>query len=105
VVVKRLRLAGLHIPKLVAPAGHDLRAGLVHGLVSIPDGLAAGLLAGLNPVAGLYGYRFGTLAGALATSSAVMSVQGTGAMAVIISDIPDYTPDLTRRRPWPRSAS
>jgi SulP family sulfate permease len=88
VVVKRLRLPGLRIPKLVAPAGNDLRAGLVHGLVSIPDGLAAGLLAGLNPVAGLYGYLFGTLAGALATSSAVMSVQGTGAMAVIISDIP-----------------
>ena len=60
----------------------------MHGLVSIPDGLAAGLLAGLNPVAGLYGYLFGTLAGALATSSVLMSVQATGAMAVIIADIP-----------------
>lgn len=57
-------------------------------MVSIPDGLAAGLLAGLNPVAGLYGYLFGTLAGALSTSSALMSVQGTGAMAVIIADTP-----------------
>ncbi len=66
----------------------DLRAGLVHGLVSVPDGLASGLLAGLNPVAGLYGYLFGTLAGAFATSSALMSVQGTGAMAVIIADTP-----------------
>lgn len=67
---------------------HDLRAGLVLGLVSVPDGLAAGLLAGLNPLAGLYGYLFGTLAGALATSSVVMSVQATGAMAVIIADVP-----------------
>ena len=75
-------------PKLARPSGKDVRAGLVHGLVSIPDGLAAGLLAGLNPVAGLYGYLFGTLAGALATSSALMSVQATGAMAVIIADIP-----------------
>lgn len=58
------------------------------GLVSVPDGLAAGLLAGLNPVAGLYGYLFGTLAGALTTSSVLMSVQGTGAMSVIIADIP-----------------
>ncbi len=73
---------------LPRPSTSDLRAGLVHGLVSVPDGLAAGLLAGLSPVAGLYGYLFGTLAGALATSSALMSVQGTGAMAVIIADTP-----------------
>ena len=83
-----LRLPSFRRPKLVPPSGNDVRAGLVHGLVSIPDGLAAGLLAGLNPVAGLYGYLFGTLAGAVATSSALMSVQATGAMAVIIADIP-----------------
>lgn len=86
--MKVLRPPSFPRPKLVPPSGKDLRAGLVHGLVSIPDGLAAGLLAGLNPVAGLYGYLFGTLAGALATSSALMSVQATGAMAVIIADIP-----------------
>ena len=71
--------------------GADVRAGLVHGLVSVPDGLAAGLLAGLNPVSGLYGYLFGTLAGAVATGSALMSVQATGAMAVIIADTPGLT--------------
>jgi SulP family sulfate permease len=65
----------------------DLRAGLVLGLVSVPDGLAAGLLAGLSPLAGLYGYLFGTFAGALTTSSVVMSVQATGAMAVVIADV------------------
>lgn len=73
-----------------ASAG-DVRAGLVLGLVSVPDGLAAGLLAGLSPLAGLYGYLFGTFAGALSTSSVVMSVQGTGAMAVIIADVPGLT--------------
>ena len=67
------------------PSAADLRAGLVHGLVSVPDGLATGLLAGLNPIAGLYGYLFGTLAGALTTSSALMSVQATGAMSVIVA--------------------
>ncbi len=66
----------------------DLGAGLVLGLESVPDGLAAGLLAGVNPVAGLYGYLVGTLAGALATSSVFMSVQATGAMSVIIADVP-----------------
>lgn len=82
---RRWRAARAAVP------AHDLRAGLVLGLVSVPDGLAAGLLAGLNPLAGLYGYLFGTLAGALVTSSAIMSVQGTGAMAVIISDVPGLT--------------
>ncbi|MFW2333741.1 SulP family inorganic anion transporter, partial [Ilumatobacter sp.] len=34
-------------------------SGLVLGVESVPDGLAAGLLAGVNPVAGLYSYMFG----------------------------------------------
>jgi sulfate permease, SulP family len=63
-------------------------AGVTLGLVSVPDGLAMGLLAGLSPVAGLYGYLVGTVAGALATSSVLMSVQATGAMAVLIADVP-----------------
>lgn len=58
------------------------------GVESVPDGLAAGLLAGVNPVFGLYGYLMGTLAGAFATGSLFMSVQVTGAMAVTISDVP-----------------
>ncbi len=77
--------------KKLRDVGQDARAGLVHGLVSVPDGLAAGLLAGLSPVAGLYAYLFGMAAGALTTSSVLMSVQATGAMAVIISDVPEVT--------------
>jgi len=72
-------------------ARKDLVAGIVLGVESIPDGLAAGLLAGVNPVYGLYGYLFGTIGGAVATSSAFMAVQATGAMAVIISDVPAVT--------------
>jgi sulfate permease, SulP family len=67
----------------------DVTAGVTLGLVSVPDGLAMGLLAGLNPVAGLYGYLVGTVAGAVATSSVLMSVQATGAMAVLIADVPE----------------
>lgn len=66
----------------------DIGAGTVLGLVSVPDGLAAGLLAGLNPLAGLYGYLVGTVAGALSTSSVFMCVQATGAMAVVMADVP-----------------
>ncbi len=66
----------------------DAIAGLVLGVESIPDGLAAGLLAGVNPLSGLYAYMFGTLGGSLSTSSAFMAVQATGAMAIIIADVP-----------------
>lgn len=76
-----------HVPGR-STLGKDLGAGAVLGLVSVPDGLASGLLAGVNPVAGLYGYLFGTAAGAVVTSSVFMSVQGTGAMAVVIADVP-----------------
>lgn len=69
----------------------DTRAGIVLGVESIPDGLAAGVLAGVNPVFGLYGYLFGTLGGALATGSVFMSVQATGAMSVMIADVPTVT--------------
>jgi len=62
-------------------------AGLVLGVESVPDGLAAGLLAGLNPVAGLYSYLYGLAAGALFTSTTFMAIQGTGAMAIIVADV------------------
>lgn len=62
-------------------------AGLVLGVESVPDGLAGGLLAAVNPVSGLYGYMIGTFTGALFTSSAFMAVQATGAMAIVIADV------------------
>ena len=62
-------------------------AGLVLGVESVPDGLASGLLAGVNPVAGLYGYLYGMVGGVLFTGTAFMTVQATGAMAIIIADV------------------
>jgi sulfate permease, SulP family len=72
-------------------SGKDAAAGVVLGVQSVPDGLATGLLAGVNPMAGLYGYMIGTATGALLTSSAFMAVQGTGAMAMVIADVPAIT--------------
>ena len=66
----------------------DAVAGLVLGVESVPDGLAAGLLAGVNPLSGLYAYLFGTIGGSFFTSSAFMAVQATGAMAIVIADVP-----------------
>lgn len=66
----------------------DAMAGVVLGIESVPDGLAGGLLAGVNPVFGLHAYMVGTFAGGLTTSSAFMAVQATGAMAIIVADVP-----------------
>lgn len=62
-------------------------AGLVLGVESVPDGLAAGVLAGGDPVFGLYGHLFGMVGGALFTSTALMAVQSTGAMSLIVADV------------------
>ena len=66
--------------------GKDAVPGLVLGIEAVPDGLAAGLLAGINPLAGLYAYLFGMVGAAFFTSSTFMAVQATGAMALIVSD-------------------
>jgi SulP family sulfate permease len=64
----------------------DLTAGLVLGVESVPDGLASGVLAGVNPLAALYGYLFGMVGAAFVTSSTFMAVQATGAMALVVAD-------------------
>ena len=66
----------------------DLSAGVVLGIESIPAGMASGLLALVNPIYGLYGYMMGAFTGAFFTSSVYMSVQGTGAMALVIASVP-----------------
>ncbi len=78
----------LRVPVRRETLGKDAVAGLVLGVESVPDGLAAGLLAGVNPLAGLYAYLFGTIGGSFFTSSAFMAVQATGAMAIVIADVP-----------------
>ncbi|TYL53748.1 SulP family inorganic anion transporter [Agromyces mariniharenae] len=66
--------------------GKDAVAGTILGVESVPDGLAIGLLAGVNPVAGLYAFLFGMAGAALFTSSTFMAVNATSAMALIVAD-------------------
>ena len=61
----------------------------------MPDVLATGLLAGLHPMAGLYGYMVGTATGALLTSSAPCRA-GRAAMVTVIADV---TSNRVRRVP------
>ena len=75
----------------------DLAAGAVLGIESVPDALARGVLAGVNPLAGLNAYLFGMLGGALFTATPLMAVQSTGALAVIVADVGlDENPDPAR---------
>jgi len=66
----------------------DLIAGITLGIESIPDGMASGVLAAVNPIHGVYAYMIGTFTGALVTNSVLMSVQAPSAMALIVASVP-----------------
>lgn len=52
------------------------------GISDIPDAMASAVLAGANPVSGLYAIMVGTLIGALFSSSAFMTIAATSAIIV-----------------------
>jgi SulP family sulfate permease len=60
----------------------DLTAGMTTGVANIPDAMASAILAGANPVQGLYALMIGTPLGALFGSSAFMNVSATSALAI-----------------------
>jgi len=68
--------------------GSDLVAGLTLGVESVPDAMASAVLAGVNPMHGLYAVMLSTPIGALFTSSVFMSVQTTSALSLIVSQTP-----------------
>jgi SulP family sulfate permease len=75
---------GLKVPRKTLFG--DLVSGLVMAVVSIPGGLANGLLAGVNPIFGLYSMIAGTTVAAMFTSSVIMNVDSTGATALATLD-------------------
>ena len=60
----------------------DLVAGVPGAISSVPDGMAAGVLAGVNPVHGLYASIFGPIGGGLTSSSRLMVITTTSAAAL-----------------------
>ncbi|MHB8915774.1 MAG: SulP family inorganic anion transporter, partial [Thiobacillus sp.] len=72
----------------------DLSAGLTTALITIPDGIASAILAGLNPIHGLYALMIGTPIAAMLASSHFMYVANTGALAVATgSALGDFSGD------------
>ena len=60
----------------------DAIAGLTTGVANIPDAMASAVLAGANPVQGLYAIMVGTPIGAIFGSSAFMNISATSALAI-----------------------
>ncbi len=60
----------------------DMLAGLPGAISSVPDGMAAAVLAGVNPVQGLYAGFAGPAAGGLAASTRLMVITTTSAAAL-----------------------
>ncbi len=60
----------------------DAVAGLPGAISSVPDGMAASVLAGVNPVYGLYASGFGPIAGGLTSNTRLMVITTTSAAAL-----------------------
>ena len=69
----------------IVPERRHLRADIVAGLPGaisgVPDGMAAGVLAGVNPVHGLYASFAGPIAGGFSASTQRMVITTTSAAA------------------------
>ena len=75
--------------------GADLIAGLTTAVSSIPDSMASALLAGINPLTGLYTMIIATPIGALFTSSESMHISTTSALSLAVaSSLVGMNPDM-----------
>ncbi|MCO5218286.1 MAG: SulP family inorganic anion transporter [Thermomicrobiales bacterium] len=68
------------------PTRSDAIAGVTSGIAAIPDGMTSGVIAGINPVYGLYTLMVNTPISALALSTQLMVVNTTSAMILVASD-------------------
>ncbi len=66
--------------------GPDLSSGLTVALVSIPEGMAYALVAGVNPVYGLYTGMLTTIVASLTGSTSLLIVTLTNALALVAGD-------------------
>lgn len=77
----------------------DVGAGVPGAIAGVPDGMASGLLAGVNPVHGLYASMAGRFFGGFGTSTRLMVVTTTSASALAAGST------LTEIAPEDRSAA
>ncbi len=89
--LSRLREAVFARTVRLLPQPQTLRqdgvAGLTVAISNVPDGMASGLLAGVNPIYGLYASVVGPIVGGLLTSSALMVITNTSATALVAGQV------------------
>jgi SulP family sulfate permease len=87
--------------KDVRPQRRDLKRDLVAAIPSaiaaVPDGMANGVLAGVNPVQGLYASLAGRVAGGLTSSSKLMVITTTSAAALTAGSTIGSVPQASRQ--------
>src|SRR5688500_16803894 len=71
----------------------DAIAGVPGSVASVPDGMASAVLAGVNPIYGLYAAFAGPVGGGLTSSTRLMVITTTSAAALAagsaIADVPE----------------
>lgn len=84
--LSQLREAVENQARQVLPRPPKLRqdglAGLNVAISSVPDGMASGILAGVNPIYGLYACMVGPLVGGFFSSTRLMVITTTSAAAL-----------------------
>ncbi len=66
--------------------GADLMSGLTVALVSIPEGMAYAIVAGVDPIYGLYTGMVTTIVASLTSSTSLLVVTLTNALALVTAD-------------------
>jgi SulP family sulfate permease len=74
----------------------DMLAGLPGAISSVPDGMAAAVLAGVNPVQGLYASFAGPVAGGLSSNTRLMVITTTSAAALAAGSALQSVPPADR---------
>ena len=74
----------------------DILAGLPGAISSVPDGMAAAVLAGVNPVQGLYACFAGPIAGGLSSNTRLMVITTTSAAALAAGSALQSVPPAQR---------
>jgi SulP family sulfate permease len=86
--VNRVRkaVASARARKLPRLEKSDVAAGLTSGIANVPDGMASAVLAGVNPVYGIYTVIVGTPVASLTISTQLMMFKTNSAMTLVAVD-------------------
>ena len=74
----------------------DLVAGLTGAVAGAPQAMGFAILAGINPIYGLYSAIAATIVGGLVASSSFMTIAPTNALSLVVGSVLLTTPEATQ---------